>query len=66
LAFCVTKEHATYMAEKFCLVGIKSAVLTSDNSKDRLDLRKQLSNGKNKRERREKRKSVRRKIESSS
>jgi len=46
LAFCVTKEHATYMAEKFCLMGIKSAVLTSDNSKDRLDLRKQLSNGK--------------------
>lgn len=35
LAFCVSKEHATFMAQKFTLKGIACGVLTSDNSQDR-------------------------------
>jgi hypothetical protein len=35
LAFCVSKEHAIYMAKKFTLHNISCGVLTSDNSKDR-------------------------------
>ncbi len=35
LAFCVSKEHAHYMAEQFLLRGIKADVLTSDNSHER-------------------------------
>lgn len=35
LAFCVSKEHATFMAQKFTLQNIACDVLTSDNSKDR-------------------------------
>ncbi|MBU2877437.1 DUF3427 domain-containing protein [Aliiglaciecola lipolytica] len=35
LAFCVSKEHANYMAKKFTLSNIPCGVLTSDNSKDR-------------------------------
>jgi superfamily II DNA or RNA helicase len=35
LAFCVSKDHATFMAQKFTLKGIPCGVLTSDNSKDR-------------------------------
>ncbi len=35
LAFCVSKEHANFMAKKFTLNNIACSVLTSDNSKDR-------------------------------
>ncbi|RZJ73240.1 DEAD/DEAH box helicase [Flavobacterium sp.] len=35
LGFCVTVEHANYMAEKFLLAGFKAAVLTSKNSIER-------------------------------
>ena len=35
LAFCVSKEHANFMAKKFTLSNIPCGVLTSDNSKDR-------------------------------
>jgi len=35
LAFCVSKEHANYMAQKFTLHDIACGVLTSDNNKDR-------------------------------
>jgi len=35
LAFCVSKEHANFMAKKFTLHNIACSVLTSDNSKDR-------------------------------
>ncbi|MBL4900307.1 MAG: DUF3427 domain-containing protein [Colwellia sp.] len=42
LAFCVSKEHANFMAQKFTLHNISCAVLTSDNSKDREVLQQQL------------------------
>lgn len=45
LTFCVSKEHAQFMCEKFLLKGITSAVLTSSNSKDREVLREQLISG---------------------
>ena len=45
LAFCVSQEHAQYMCEKFLFKGIKSAVLTSTNSQDRVVLREQLVSG---------------------
>ncbi len=35
LAFCVSKEHANFMAQKFTLHNIACGVLTSDNSKYR-------------------------------
>jgi len=35
LAFCVSKVHANYMAQKFTLHNIPCGVLTSDNSNDR-------------------------------
>lgn len=35
LAFCVSKDHAKFMAQKFTLHNIACDVLTSDNSKDR-------------------------------
>ncbi|WP_151670174.1 DUF3427 domain-containing protein [Nitrincola schmidtii] len=35
LAFCVSKEHAQYMAQQLLLKGIKADVLTSDNSHER-------------------------------
>jgi superfamily II DNA or RNA helicase len=45
LAFCVSQDHAQFMAEKFLLKGIKSAVLTSVNSQERRTLREQLVSG---------------------
>ena len=44
IGFCVTIEHATFMAEKFNLAGIKAAFLTSDNSKERELIRSQFRN----------------------
>ncbi|GIU33345.1 DUF3427 domain-containing protein [Shewanella schlegeliana] len=35
LAFCVSKDHANFMAQKFTLNNIPCGVLTSDNSKER-------------------------------
>ncbi|WP_394172905.1 DUF3427 domain-containing protein [Thalassotalea litorea] len=35
IAFCVSKEHANFMAQKFALSNISCGVLTSDNSQDR-------------------------------
>ncbi|MGP1782916.1 DEAD/DEAH box helicase, partial [Shewanella frigidimarina] len=35
LAFCVSKDHANFMAQKFTLSNIPCGVLTSDNSKER-------------------------------
>ncbi len=45
LGFCVSQEHAKYMADKFIFNGVKSAVLTSENSKDRDVLRQDLIQG---------------------
>lgn len=44
LGFCVTMEHAKYMAEKFCLAGLKADYLTSANSQNRDKVRNQLLN----------------------
>lgn len=44
LGFCVTIEHAKYMAEKFALAGFKAHYLTSENSNERDDIRRKLSN----------------------
>lgn len=38
LGFCVSKEHANFMARKFELAGLRAAVLTSDNAQDRTTL----------------------------
>ena len=45
LAFCVSQDHADYMAQKFLIKNVRSAVLTSRNSKDRDTLRKKLIRG---------------------
>ncbi|MES2428398.1 MAG: DUF3427 domain-containing protein [Bacteroidota bacterium] len=43
LGFCVSQEHAKYMAEKFILAGLKADYLTSNNSTDRSQIRERLS-----------------------
>lgn len=42
LGYCVSMEHAKYMAEKFTLAGLKADFLTSSNSKDRIQIRQKL------------------------
>ncbi|GAA4938999.1 hypothetical protein GCM10023314_09550 [Algibacter agarivorans] len=42
LGYCVSMEHAKYMAEKFTLANLKADYLTSKNSKDRVLIRKKL------------------------
>ena len=42
LGFCATIEHAKFMAQKFCLAGLKAEYLTSNNTKDRDIIRKNL------------------------
>jgi len=42
LGFCVSQEHARYMAEKFISAGLKANYLTSENSTNRAELREQL------------------------
>jgi superfamily II DNA or RNA helicase len=42
LGFCVSQEHARYMAEKFTLAGLKAAYLTSANAHQRDEIRHQL------------------------
>lgn len=44
LCFCVTIEHAQYMAQKFALAGFKAAYLASTNNHDREDLKRELVN----------------------
>jgi len=44
LGFCVSIEHANYMAEKFALVNLKAGVLTSQNSSERENIRTKLFN----------------------
>ena len=45
LAFCVSREHATYMSKQFLLKGIKSDVLTSDNSDERQQKQQAIRSG---------------------
>jgi superfamily II DNA or RNA helicase len=42
LGFCITIEHAKFMAEKFQLAGLKSASLSSENSHERENLKLKL------------------------
>jgi hypothetical protein len=42
LGFCVSMEHAKFMAEKFCLAGFKADYLTSANNQNRDLVRNQL------------------------
>lgn len=42
IGFCVTIEHATFMAEKFCLAGLKATSLTKKNSNERESIREQF------------------------
>lgn len=42
LAYCVSMEHARYMSEKFNFAGLKADYLTSNNSNDRVAIRKKL------------------------
>jgi superfamily II DNA or RNA helicase/uncharacterized protein (UPF0128 family) len=44
LGFCVSQEHASYMAEKFTLVGFKADYLVSENSDEREEKRRRLKN----------------------
>ncbi|MGF7042019.1 DUF3427 domain-containing protein [Mucilaginibacter lappiensis] len=44
LGFCVSMDHARYMAEKFTLAGLKADYLTSDNSNSRSEIREKLHN----------------------
>ena len=45
LAFCVSREHADFMCKQFLLKGIKSDVLTSDNSSERQQKQQVLRSG---------------------
>jgi superfamily II DNA or RNA helicase len=42
IGFCVTIEHAVFMADKFSLAGLKACSLTSKNSNDRDRIREQF------------------------
>ncbi|SFF80505.1 DUF3427 domain-containing protein [Neptunomonas qingdaonensis] len=45
LAFCVSRVHAKYMCQQLLLKGIKSDVLTSDNSQDRQQKQQAIRSG---------------------
>ncbi len=45
LAFCVSREHAQYMAQQLLLKGIKADVLTSDNSHERQQKQQAIRSG---------------------
>jgi superfamily II DNA or RNA helicase len=45
LCFCVTQEHAQFMAEKFALAGLKANYLVSSRNELRDDLRKGFQRG---------------------
>lgn len=42
IGFCVTMEHAKFMAEKFCFAGLKADYLTSANNQNRDNVKNQL------------------------
>ena len=42
IGYCVTIEHATFMASKFSLAGLKATSLTSKNSSERDSIREQF------------------------
>jgi superfamily II DNA or RNA helicase len=42
IGFCITMEHAKFMAEKFSLAGLKASYLTSANNQNREQVRNQL------------------------
>lgn len=42
IGFCVTIDHAKFMAQKFSLAGFRASYLTSENSNDRELIRQQL------------------------
>jgi superfamily II DNA or RNA helicase len=42
LGFCVSMEHAKYMAEQFTMAGLKADYLTSENSSYRTEIRERL------------------------
>jgi len=42
LGYCVSMEHAKYMAEKFTFAGLKAGYLTSNNSDERVQIRRKL------------------------
>ena len=44
LCFCVTQEHAQFMAEKFSLAGLKADYLVSSRTEYRAELRRKLCN----------------------
>jgi superfamily II DNA or RNA helicase len=44
LGFCVSMEHARYMAEKFNMEGLRADYLTSENSTNRETIRERLRN----------------------
>lgn len=44
LGFCVSQEHASFMAEKFTLAGLKADYLVSDNSDEREEKRRRFKN----------------------
>lgn len=44
IGFCVSIEHAKFMAQKFLLTGLKAAYLTSSNNEQRESLRNQILN----------------------
>ena len=44
LCFCVDQQHASFMASKFILCGLKAAVLTSENAQMRTVLYNRLKN----------------------
>lgn len=46
LAYCVSQEHAEYMSKQFLLKGIKSDVLTSENSHERASKQQAIRTGK--------------------
>jgi superfamily II DNA or RNA helicase len=43
MCFCVTQEHAQFMAEKFSLAGLKADYLISSNSREREELKRRFS-----------------------
>ncbi|MFC4263101.1 DUF3427 domain-containing protein [Ferruginibacter yonginensis] len=45
LAFCISMEHAQFMASKFALLGLKADYLTSANNQNREIIKQQFLNG---------------------
>lgn len=44
LCFCITQEHAQFMAEKFSLIGLKAECLISSRNDSREELRRKFLN----------------------